>query len=399
MGGAVVKQRLSLAATITAVMLSVCASINAQCVIDLPGVGVTYAASLNFNIQGTLLTPSQMQSAINMWHTCGNYGTGFPLMSVNSSGTINITIQHYAGANPTANSACGVSAWYHNGSGALTGGSISIYDSTAWGQDCESTMTETIAHEIGHGLGMNDVGAGCLPDIMGPNNFQAGSRSVLTQDCNNVDNLWTTPQETPPPPPPSGGVGTVDTTCDGTTGTGYCGANSPIILNLSRGGYELSGTIDPVRFDIDADGHLDSISWTARGAAMAFLALDRNGNGSIDDGSELFGNSTFYSWGGTQHPSNGFEALASYDDNGDGRIDAADAVWSKLLLWIDWNHDGISQPEELTPITITDVTALYLNYHWTGQRDQFGNVFRYEVTYTRGGERKPYYDVYFVRGR
>lgn len=375
--------------------------LHAQCTVNLSGVTATAAGTLNFNIQGSLLTPTQVQGGINMWHTCADYGSGFPQMTVNQNSTnaINITIQHIAGANPDANSACGMSYWSRP-NGHLASGTINLFDTTAWGADCEPTMSETIAHEIGHALGMGDVGSGCLPDIMGPNNLQAGSRSVLGQDCSDADNLWTTPQETPPPPPPTGGgTATYDTTCDGTMGTGYCGANSPIILNLGRGADELSGTDDAVSFDIDADGHADSISWTQRGAPMAFLALDRNHDGKVDDGSELFGNHTVFSWGGSQRPANGFEALASYDSNGDGVIDAADAVWTRLLLWVDSNHDGISQPEELTPIATSSVTALYLDYHWSGRHDQHGNTFRYESTYTRDGERKPDYDVYFVRSK
>jgi len=380
-------------ATFAILALAWAASLHAQCTINISGASATAAGTLNFNIQGTLLTPTQVQSGINMWQTCGQYGTGFPRMTVNQNSSINITIQHIAGANPDPNFACGVSFWSRP-NGRLTGGTINLYDMTNWGADCEPTMRETIAHEIGHALGMGDVGAGCLPDIMGPNNFQAGSRSVLGQDCNDADNLWTTPQETPPPP--SGGIATYDTTCDGTMGTGYCGANSPIILNLGHGGYQMSGMNDPVEFDIDADGRPDTISWTARGTAMAFLALDGNGNGKIDNGSELFGNHTFYSWGGTDRPANGFEALASYDSNGDGVIDASDPIWNKLLLWIDSNHDGVSQPEELTPIAAAGIRSLRFDYQWTGRRDQYGNTFRYESFYTNDGARKPYYDVYFV---
>lgn len=77
-----------------------------------------------------------------------------------------------------------------------------------------------------------------------------------------------------------------------------------------------------MRFDLDADGRMDSISVPTGDDAL--LALDRNGNGRIDDGRELFGD---------QHGAvNGFAELARFDDNGNGRIDAADAVFDQLRL-------------------------------------------------------------------
>ena len=60
----------------------------------------------------------------------------------------------------------------------------------------------------------------------------------------------------------------------------------PLVFNLRKVRIELSGLDDPVSFDIDADGRRETISWTARNAGAAFLALDRNGNGMIDDGGE-----------------------------------------------------------------------------------------------------------------
>ncbi len=86
------------------------------------------------------------------------------------------------------------------------------------------------------------------------------------------------------------------------------------------------------------------MSWPT--AATPWLALDRNGNGRIDDGSELFGS-------GTKLPSgafaaNGFAALAVFDENADSIIDANDSVFNKLLLWAD-NGDQVSQAFELTP--------------------------------------------------
>lgn len=201
-----------------------------------------------------------------------------------------------------------------------------------------------------------------------------------------------------PPPPPDPGPG--PNYCANDDGIVYRpDCMSPIIFNVGRGGYELSGPDDPVDFDINATGTPVRISWTARGGAMAFLALDRDGNGKIDDGAELFGNRTPLSNGA--RAANGFEALAQYDLNHDGVIDAEDPVWSSLLLWTDLSHDGICQPTEVVPIGDSDVTAIGLDYHWTGRRDSAGNQFGYESkVWLRNGANhatpRPAYDIFFV---
>jgi len=206
--------------------------------------------------------------------------------------------------------------------------------------------------------------------------------------------------ELPPPPPPDPGHDP-NSVVDNSGCPAYQNCNSPIIINLSNGPYQLSGTNQPVSFDIDANGTLNRISWTAAGAPMAFLALDRNGNGIINSGAELFGNHTPLPHGVA---ANGFDALAQYDTNGDGVIDASDPIWSSLLLWTDLNHDGISQRSELALLSGSTVTAIGLDYHWTGRRDEWGNAFRYESrVWIDSGRRhptpRPVYDVYFVRAR
>ncbi|HEV8436322.1 MAG TPA: hypothetical protein VGR95_23135 [Thermoanaerobaculia bacterium] len=187
---------------------------------------------------------------------------------------------------------------------------------------------------------------------------------------------------------------------DGTGPDGYCpygpgGCTSPIVINLDRGPFRLSGVaVDPVWFDINADGRLDMMGWTARDSNEGFLALDRNGNGIIDNGTELFGNYAPLKNG--QRAPNGFVALAEYDDNRDGVIDAKDQAWQRLWIWIDVNHDGTSQAEELHTLDDVGIASLGLDAHWTGRRDQSGNTFRYRALCIQGQTAKPYYDIYFV---
>jgi hypothetical protein len=192
---------------------------------------------------------------------------------------------------------------------------------------------------------------------------------------------------TAPPPPPRPPV--VRASCE--EGTVDC--PSPIVLNLGRGTYELTGLDDPVRFDLDADGHIDTVSWTKGGEALAFLAADRDGNGTIDDGGELFGNHTLTSSGNPA--ANGFEALRDFDTNRDGVVDARDTDWRRLLLWIDANHDGIAQPDEVHGIRDSIVTGIDLAYRRNGRQDSHGNTFGFEGRmHTRSGDRACY-DIYF----
>ncbi|HEX6642854.1 MAG TPA: hypothetical protein VF215_17180, partial [Thermoanaerobaculia bacterium] len=120
------------------------------------------------------------------------------------------------------------------------------------------------------------------------------------------------------------------------------------MLNLTAGPWRLAGVDDPVSFDLDADGEAERIGWTAADSGLAFLSIDLNANGAIDDGAELFGIGTLIPGG--VRASNGFEALRQYDTNGDRVLDAADAHWSSLLLWTDRNHDGKSSIGELLAI-------------------------------------------------
>jgi hypothetical protein len=136
-----------------------------------------------------------------------------------------------------------------------------------------------------------------------------------------------------------------------------------------------------VDFDINSDGRKERLSWTVADADEAFLALDRNGNGLIDDGAELFGN--FTAQPATPDP-NGFIALAEFDKsnnggNEDGMISANDAVFSSLRLWEDLNHNGASEPAEIHSFADYSITAIELKYRTSNKSDMYGNVLRYRA--------------------
>ena len=159
--------------------------------------------------------------------------------------------------------------------------------------------------------------------------------------------------------------------------------NSPLIVDTARDGYRLTSVENGVRFDLNADGVPEQVAWTRRDSDDAFLALDRNANGRIDDGSELFGNHT------PARPDtpdittpNGFEALKFVESTAygvserNGVINARDAAFSRLVLWRDLNHNGLSEPDELQPVTESGLEAINTEYKNSRRVDKHGNEFR-----------------------
>ncbi|HEX2611926.1 MAG TPA: hypothetical protein VHK68_13015 [Gemmatimonadales bacterium] len=175
--------------------------------------------------------------------------------------------------------------------------------------------------------------------------------------------------------------------------------SSPIVIDLAGDGFDLSSLEEGVSFDLDADGEKEWTAWTAVLSDDAFLVLDRNGNGRIDNGTELFGDRTPQLFSDV---ANGYRALSVFDlpeqgGNGDGWISLADAVYRDLRLWIDTNHDGLSQPDEITTLQAQGVKALRLQYLESRRRDRYGNEFRYWSRVERWA-RRPFVlsvDVFF----
>jgi hypothetical protein len=212
-------------------------------------------------------------------------------------------------------------------------------------------------------------------------------------------------------PPPTGdapggaGGGCVDPEFEDDSSRAGNGCDSPIILDLAGDGYRLTSVRRGVTFDLDADGTPEQVAWTRQGSDDGWLALDRNGNGVIDNGAELFGNHTpAYADKADPTAEHGFMALRFAEgptygaSRPDDRIDARDAVFARLLVWTDRNHNGFSEPDELQKLSETPVTAISTDFRESRRRDRHGNQFRLRArSWWQDGSVHPVFDVWLLK--
>ncbi len=303
---------------------------------------------------------------MRLWAPCSQYG--FVVGSLMAVGLVAlgvILMQRPVPADP-----CGVGQYHH----------------------ATAPETHVFCTEPGCGPSRERDGTNCMPTTM--NRECLHNVEQCTATCSeSYPNGWGTCAPQPPPDDDEEECEECDTVGD-----------SPIVISLRGHRLQLTDAEHGVDFDLDADGTAERLSWTSPGADDAFLAMDRNGNGIIDDGTELFGN---YTPQPASEEPNVFLALALYDlpahgGDGDGRITSADAVFSKLRLWHDWSHDGLCQPPELQAVSANGIAGFDLDHQESRRRDRHGNVFRYKARVTMedtgsGPHFKWAVDVFLVR--
>jgi hypothetical protein len=193
---------------------------------------------------------------------------------------------------------------------------------------------------------------------------------LIGQEVNSVNDVLATKdlvgsrslQAVQPPPPP---------------------VYDPLILDLDGNGVKTSTVDDGVVFDVFANGTAVQVAWTD--GIDGFLVLDRDGDGAITTGAEMFGDFTHMQDGTLAK--DGFEALRDLDSNSDGLFDANDDLFDLVQVWVDGNRDGVSDASELFGLTELGIKSIQLTAQ-SSDRTENGNLYGLisKMTMTNGGE-------------
>lgn len=152
-------------------------------------------------------------------------------------------------------------------------------------------------------------------------------------------------------------------------------------LVLGLGGNEIQtiGVNAGAYFDHDVNGFSEKTGWI--GTNEGLLALDRDDDGKINHGRELFGDWTLLKNG--SRATNGFAALSEWDSNADGKIDRNDAIWKRLKVWRDTDLDGLSQPSELFSLEALQIRSINLDHTAVSHADDSGNILTMSGTFVK----------------
>jgi len=269
---------------------------------------------------------------------------------------------------------------------------------TEWSQTTRASIAlgiDTCAPVLGPGPNVHRFGRDCHP---------------TEEECESSDYSWfwnptsDSCQQNGPPP-----CDLLPEVCEnGQWSLEWCACDyypTPIVVDIKGNGFNLTSAVDGVTFNANNRGGKEKLAWTSSNSDDAWLVLDRNGNGMIDDGSELFGDATVQPEPPAGEKKNGFRALAEYDrrangGNEDGQIDSNDSVFSALRLWQDSNHNGISEPNELHTLPSLNLAMFELDYKSAKKTDSNGNQFNFraKVKNSQGHQLGRWaWDVYLVK--
>ena len=155
--------------------------------------------------------------------------------------------------------------------------------------------------------------------------------------------------------------------------------SSPLIVDLDGDGVETTTIENGTHFDHDGNGFAEKSGWVGKDDGL--LVRDINGNGEIDNGTELFGNNSVLSSG--EKAANGFEALKDLDSNGDGVFNAEDNAWSEVKIWQDANGNGKVDSNELITLERANISGINLGYTNANIEDSNGNIIGQEGSFIK----------------
>jgi len=341
-----IKSPRILVGLVVLLMMSTASSVLAQCAACDISVDVRASGTYTYRFEGTPFRATEWAAAANEWTNAFSPASNVRVVE-SSSGEWTIKLDY------------GTPGW-----GYVSRQYKVIYiHPNALSEDF-GFVQWLIRHEFGHMLGFG--GTTCSPQVSVMAERQPGTQGAVNVACADVRKVEETytppPSGEDPPPEECGGGCECDHDC------------SPIIIRLGLGGIKLSDVHNGVQFDIGGRGTRDLVAWPLD-PDSAWLALDRNGNGIIDDGSELFGNSTRLSSG--VWALHGYELLRDLDSNHDGKIDGQDPAFDLLRLWRDLTRDGVCKPFELVTLQSAGILSISLDYRQSSRVDRWGNRFSY----------------------
>ena len=170
----------------------------------------------------------------------------------------------------------------------------------------------------------------------------------------------------------------------------------PIVIDFNKNGITSTKLNNTVYFDHDNNGFKEATAWIEKDDGL--LVLDKNGNGKIDNGNELFGNHTVSNtiYGYTdEKATNGYEALKAYDLNNDNVIDEKDEIFSKLKIWKDKNLNGITDEGELSSLAHNNIKSIDLNYKEIAMDENSNTVKQSSKVTLKDGSTLDANDVWF----